>query len=124
MFEIDGVDVDVIVKPFNGNNKIMSTMIVPKKTVKSIKDKKGEAEIMNYEEAREFVETHRKQLMKNKGHRYQINVFTMQGWRTNKQFFMDDAELEWFDGKKQYGGKELADDNDVFAIQILDWGKI
>jgi hypothetical protein len=121
MFEISGIECDVIKKPLKGG-LINSTLIIPKSTTKALRNKsKGKAELLDYDDVKEFVEQHRKQLMPSKTKKYQINVFTMQGWRAGKRYMMNDGRIDWYDAKKQYQDKVI-DDDEIFGIQILEWG--
>jgi hypothetical protein len=123
MIKIDGVQVEIIKRNHKGDKRVKGTIIVPKTTATSIRNKGSTADILSYEAVREYVEKHRKTLMKNKNNKYQISVFTMQGWRSPRehQNFGYDGDIQWYDVEKEYG-KAVKDQDDIFGVYILDLG--
>lgn len=86
-------------------------------TAKKLKDKKrSEITTFNYEDVKKQIEEKCKFDKKKK---YQINVFTDQGWRSGDQFKGKD-EIDWYDTKVQYGEENNEAIEDIYAIQIIE----
>ena len=97
------------------NTVFTSTVILPKKTLDNIKQSPDTATDIEYDDFRDFIESHKKELF-NKNGKYKISLLTDSGWRTGRTF--DGENFEYYDPEIFYNDKD--DDIDfVYAVQII-----
>lgn len=110
-------DLHVTKKQFKGLN---ITTIMTKKQYNNIKKSTNEADGMNYKLVQEYFEQHKKELITNPSRRHQINVLTVQGWRSGSSF--ENYDFDFYDPDLFYN-----DDDPllvVYGIQIIEGVKI
>lgn len=116
-------DIQMTVRKKKIAKTLTSTTIVPTKTYKNMKRDIKELTWVNYDEMREFVKQHEKELFK-KGKRYVVEVLTEVGWRGGKDtriFSYGEENIDWYDPEIFYGDNDEVDI--VGAIQIQEISK-
>ena len=106
-------------KEWKRNKNVKSMLIMSRKTKTALDAGKGttHADPIDYDDIKQFIETHKKTLFKG-ADRYQINVLTEVGWRSGKRFGNGEP-VDWVSWST-YNDKD-EDIDEVIAIEILYW---
>lgn len=91
--------------------------IISKKQHDALKNKENVAHGMDYEHLKEFMHYHKRDFIKNKHKRHQINVLTRYGWRTAKAF--DSYRFNFYDPTLYYNDEAELDV--VYAVQLIEF---
>jgi hypothetical protein len=112
--KIGNSELKIIVKPIVPKSQIVSHMITTKKTYDTMINGNNEAEEIQFNEMKMFVDAYIKK-MKTKN-QIQINYFTKFGWRAGFAFTKNNG-IDWKMEQDQYHDGNPIDI--VYAIQIL-----
>lgn len=94
-----------------------STVLIPKKTLDNIKKGPEEAQKIDYEQFKAFIEKHKNALFKP-NQKYTLAMLTEGGWRNGDAFVGTD--FNYYDPILRYKDKDTQDEIEfVFAVQII-----
>lgn len=117
--KIGNDEIVMVDNPLVKGSKITVKTITLKSTYDNMNGNTDEMDAMNYDDVKEYVEKHRKQLF-GKHTNIQINILTAKGWRNGLNF--KNGKIDWYDAKVKYG-ESVHDIEDVYAVQIYFWDK-
>lgn len=114
---IDGEKIVYSKKKYK-NTQINVYTLIAKGTFKNISKGTNKAVGIDYDDFQKLVKEHFDEKIKKPGKRYQINIWSNQGWRSGKSF--DGVENIDFYNPAIYYNEGVDNIEEVFGIQILE----
>jgi hypothetical protein len=106
------------------NSKSISTLLIPEITLQNIKLSPDNADPIDYDDFKQFVESNKFTLFKT-GKSYKINVLTDGGWRSSSKNYgvfigeNYDGESDFYNPEREYNEAREDSIKWVYAVQIL-----